>query len=111
MNITEEELAGGVTRVMLEGRLDIEGARALDAKMATLAAGRNFVIIDLERVSFIASMGLRSLVMPARTIKGSGGKIVLLKPNEMVEKVLKTSGIDTVIPIHKDLQSALAALQ
>ena len=31
--------------------------------------------------------------------------------DEMVEKVLKTSGIDTFIPIHHNLQSAIAALQ
>jgi hypothetical protein len=29
----------------------------------------------------------------------------------MVEKVLKTSGIDTMIPVHHDIESALAALQ
>jgi anti-anti-sigma regulatory factor len=49
-------------------------------------------------------------VAPARAIKGRGGKIVLFGPNESVEKVLKSSGIDTLIPIHHELQSALAAL-
>jgi hypothetical protein len=29
----------------------------------------------------------------------------------MVEKVLKTSGTDTLIPVHHELQSALDALQ
>jgi hypothetical protein len=29
----------------------------------------------------------------------------------MVEKVLKTSGVDTMIPIHHDFQAAVAALQ
>jgi anti-anti-sigma factor len=111
MNITEEELAGGVTKVTLDGRLDIEGAKALDARMGVIAVNHGAVIIDLQRVSFIASMGLRSLVIPARTIKGRGGKVVILGPSELVERVLKTSGIDTVIPIHKDLGSALAALQ
>jgi anti-anti-sigma factor len=109
MIIAEEELTGGVVKVALDGRLDIEGAKALDAKMSAIAENRNAVIIDLERVSFIASMGLRSLVLPARSIKGRGGKVVLLRPSEMVEKVLKTSGIDSVIPIHKDLESAIAA--
>lgn len=32
-------------------------------------------------------------------------------PNETVEKVLTTGGIDTLIPVHYDLQAALAALQ
>ena len=111
MIIAEEELDGGIIRLDLDGRLDIEGAKALDSKMSVIAASRKAVIVDLRRVSFLASMGLRSLVLPARTIKGRGGKVVLVGPNELVEKVLKTSGIDTVIPIHKELQSALTALQ
>jgi anti-anti-sigma factor len=56
-------------------------------------------------------MGLRALMTPARAIKGRGGKIVLFGPNEMVEKVLKTSGVDSLIPVHHELQAAMAALQ
>ena len=44
-------------------------------------------------------------------IKNKGGKVVLYAPSEMVEKVLKTSGIDSIIPIHHDLNNAVAALQ
>jgi anti-anti-sigma factor len=42
--------------------------------------------MDLRQVSFLGSMGLRSLVSPARAIKSLGGKMVLFGPNEMVEK-------------------------
>jgi anti-anti-sigma factor len=56
-------------------------------------------------------MGLRALVIPARAVMGRGGKIVIFGPNELVEKVLKTSGVNTLIPIHHELQSAIAALQ
>jgi anti-anti-sigma factor len=111
VTIATEELEGGVLRVILDGRLDIEGATALDLRMNVIAGSRKLVIVDLKRVSFLGSLGLRSLVIPARTITKRGGKIILLGPNEMVEKVLKTSGIDTLLPIHHDLQSALAALQ
>ena len=67
--------------------------------------------MDLQNVSFLGSMGLRVLVAPARAIKVRGGKMVLFGPNESVAKVLQTSGIDTIIPVHYELQSALAALQ
>ena len=69
------------------------------------------VLVDLQKVSFLGSMGLRALVAPARAIKGRGGKMVLFGPNEAVEKVLKSSGIDTIIPVPHELQSAMAALQ
>ena len=111
MAISTEELAGGITRVILDGRLDIEGAAAVDLKMNVIAGSKKTVLLDLQKVSFIGSMGLRSLVMPARTIKSRGGKMVIFGPNELVEKVLMTSRVDTLIPIHHELESAMAALR
>ncbi|MFZ3201461.1 MAG: STAS domain-containing protein [Candidatus Acidiferrales bacterium] len=110
MAIVTEELSGGITKVILDGRLDIEGAAAVDLKMNVIAGSKKAVLVDLQQVSFLGSMGLRALLAPARAIKSRGGKIVLFGPNEMVEKVLKTSGIDTLIPVHHELESALAAL-
>jgi anti-anti-sigma factor len=111
MAIATEELPGGITKVILDGRLDIDGAAAVDLPMNVIAGSRKAVLIDLQLVSFLGSMGLRSLVLPARAIKSRGGKIVFFGPNEMVEKVLQASGIDTLFPVHHELQSALAALQ
>ena len=111
MAIAIEELTGGITKVILDGRLDIEGAAAVDLKMNVIAGSRKMVLVDLQQVSFLGSMGLRALVAPARGIKARGGKMVLFGPNESVEKVLKASGIDTMIPVHHELQSAMAVLQ
>jgi len=111
MPISTEELTGGITRVILEGRLDIEGAAAVDLEMNVIAGTKTSVLVDLQKVSFLGSMGLRALMTPARAIKSRGGKVVLFGPNEMVEKVLKTSGVDVLIPVHHELHSALAALQ
>ena len=111
MQLSMEELAGGITKVVLDGRLDIEGAQAIDLKMNVIAGSKKAVLVDLQKVSFIGSMGLRALVAPARAIKGRGGKMVLFGPTELVESVLKSSSIDAMIPIHHQLQEAVAALQ
>ena len=111
MSIAIEELEGGITRVIVDGRLDIEGAAAVDMRMNIIAGMKKAVLVDMTHVSFLGSMGLRALVSPARAIKGRGGKIVIFGPTELVEKVLKSSGVDTMIPIHHVLQNALAALQ
>jgi anti-sigma B factor antagonist len=109
--ITIEELAGGITKVILEGRLDIEHSPAVDSRMKVIAGRDTLVLVDLQNVSFLGSMGLRALVAPALVLKGRGGKMVLFGPNELVAKILKVSGIETMIPVHYELQSALAALQ
>ena len=111
MQMSVEELAGGVTKVVLEGRLDIAGAQEIDLKMNVIAGSKKAVLVDMQKVSFMGSMGLRALVAPAQAIKGRGGKMVLFAPTELVEKVLKASAIDAIIPIHHEFQSALAVLQ
>ena len=111
MAFATEELENGITRVILDGRLDIEGAAAIDMRMNVIAGTKSAVLVDMEKVLFLGSMGLRALVAPARAIKGRGGKIVIFGPNELVEKVLKMSGVDTMIPIHHEFQNAVAALQ
>jgi len=110
VGITTEELPEGITKVVLDGSLDIAGAAAIDLRMNLIGGASKAVLIDLRDVSFIGSMGLRALVAPARAVLSRKGKMVIYGPNELVEKVLKTSGIDTMIPIHHDYQTALAAL-
>jgi anti-sigma B factor antagonist len=111
MQISTEEMDGGITKVALDGRLDIAGAALVDLKMNVVAGNAKKLLIDLQKVSFLGSMGLRSIVLPARSVLGRGGKVVLFAPTEMVESVIKTSGIDSLLPLHHDLNAAIAALQ
>ena len=111
MQISTEELAEGITKIALDGRLDIAGAAAVDLKMNLIAGSAKKLLIDLQNVSFLGSMGLRSIVLPARAVHSRGGKVVLFAPTEMVESVLKTSGIDSLLPVHHDLAEAIAALK
>jgi len=104
------ELDNQITKVVLAGRMDIEGAAAVDTKFSVVSGSRKKVIVDLSDVSFMASIGIRTLVMGAKAITNKGGKIVLLNPQPNVGKVLETTGITTVIPIVQDLPSAIAAV-
>lgn len=111
MQLSTQDMDGGVTRVELDGRMDIAGAAAVDMKMNLIAGSAKKLLIDLQKVTFLGSMGLRSIVIPARAVRGKGGKVVLFAPPEMVEAVLKASNIDSLLPIHHDLAAALAALE
>jgi anti-anti-sigma factor len=110
MTISTESMDGGIVRVLLNGRLDIEGAAVVDLRMNVLAGSSKFMLIDLTDVSFIGSMGIRSLVLPAKAVHRRGGKVALFGPVPMVEEVLKSASIDEIIPIFHDLDSAVAAL-
>jgi anti-anti-sigma factor len=110
MEMTVEELEGGVTLAALHGRLDVAGAGQIELKFNAIAGARKALIIDLSGVGFIASMGMRLLLIAGRTVVAKGGKMALLAPTPEVEMVLRTARLDGVIPICKERAAAIAAV-
>jgi len=110
MEMTIETIADGITKVNLTGRFDILAAQQIDLQFNVVAGSHRKVIVDLEQVPFLASMGIRTLLIGAKTVKLKGGRMALLKPSLDVEKVLIASGTDTIVPILHDLDSAITAV-
>ncbi len=52
MQISTEELDGGITKVALDGRMDIQGAAAVDMKMNLVAGSSKKLLIDLRKGLF-----------------------------------------------------------
>ena len=102
--------AGSTATVVLDGKLDIAGADAVASPLAKLADEKLGLIVDLSRVSFLASVGIRHLVAAAKTLTRRGGRLVLLKPNDMVEDILITVGMNSLIPIARSEREAQAVL-
>ena len=111
MEMHAEKLDGDITRVGLAGRMDYAGATEIDERFMELARREKFLLVDLSKVSFLASMGIRTLITAAKALKERGGRMILFSPELMVAKVLKTSGTDMLIPVYYDLPLARGALQ
>lgn len=110
MNLEVEDLADGATAARLNGRMDIEGAQAVDAKFNVLSSTKNKLVIDMSGVTFIASMGLRTLMMCARSMASKGAKMAIAGAQPNVMKVLETSGMTQIVPVTESVDDALAAL-
>jgi len=110
MPIFIEDLANGITKVVLTGRIDIAGSAEIDMPMSIIGGSRQAVIVDLSGVNFIASLGLRSIVLAGKTVMRRGGTMVLLAPQPAVEEVITTSGIDELFVISRDEAAAIAAV-
>lgn len=108
MDISFEQLPSGVALIRLKGRLDIMGAMKIDVQFAAVTAANRAVVVDLGEVEFLASMGLRTLIMGAKSMRGKAGRMVLYRPVPLVEEVLVTSGTTTLIPLAHDLAEAEA---
>jgi anti-anti-sigma factor len=106
MEWTVVDLENGLTRLVVSGRMDIEGSLAVDPVFAQVAEEKTKVVADISNLTFLASLGLRTLVRSCKTLAAKGGNLVLLGAQPGVEKVLKTSGVNTIIPVVADMSEA-----
>ena len=104
--MTTENLANNVVRSILAGKLDLAGAQKIDLKFSAIAGNSKRLLVDLEQVSFLASMGIRTLVIGSKAVQSKGGKVAFFKPSADVAQVLTAAGIDSIIPVFQDLDAA-----
>jgi anti-sigma B factor antagonist len=110
MDMSVDDLAGGITRVALRGRFDTTGAVVVELPFNKLVTEKRKIIVDLSAVNFLASYGIRVLLVGAKIVNGKDGNLVIVCPDNNVAKVLKTAGMDALIPIHQTEAAAMAAL-
>lgn len=112
MDIRFETLpAYGVTLITLTGRMDVAGAAGIDVRFTALTSANRAVVVDMGGVEFMASMGLRTLIMAAKSVASKRGRMVLYRPTPMVREVIVTSGVETLLPMTDDLADAEARVR
>jgi anti-anti-sigma factor len=110
MPVDSTFLEGDILKIVLDGRLDLEGTQAIDLKFAALTATKlAAILVDMTKVGFLASIGIRTLLTAAKLASNRGGKLFLVNPQPSVRDVLNRSGVSSRIAVHPDLESALEA--
>lgn len=102
MEFTIVECNESLARVAVSGRLDVMRAAALEVELNRLSARRLPVVMDLSGVEFIASLAIGQVTVFIRGLAKWGCPVVLLAPGPVVEKSLRTVGLDQLAPIVHD---------
>lgn len=101
----------GITVFVLEGRVDSAGASEMDdALQAAVANGEHKMILDMSRVSYINSAGLRTLADILTQNRAHQGDLRLVALNTKVERVFKIIGFDKFFETYGSLDAAKAGL-
>jgi len=112
MELQYSELDNGIRLIKLYGVLDLLGVGLVERKLAEHSAGAQpWIILDLSGVTFIASIGIRLIVITAKSVSGHGGKLVLLNPIPGVKDILELTGITQEIPVYMNPDEAKSALK
>ena len=111
MNISTRHV-DGVVVVDMDGRLDSQTAGYGNDEMVRIVKDDNKnVLINLEKLEFITSAGLRVLLLAAKLLQTSGGKLKLCAANQFVKDVLETSGFTSLISLHATESEAIGTFK
>jgi anti-anti-sigma factor len=101
----------GISQVALIGRLDINGLHEVDIKFHGQTAARaQPAIVDLNKLEYIASLGMGMLISCAQSLRRKGHTMVLAGAQGDVDTALRTAGIDQAIPMVADVDAAATLL-
>jgi anti-sigma B factor antagonist len=93
------------------GELDVSTAPDLRARaLQLIAEGRPDLVADLSGVTFCDSSGLNALIGIWRCAREAGGSLALAAIPDRLGRLLRTTGMDTVLAAHPTADAALAAL-
>jgi anti-anti-sigma factor len=87
---------GDAGEVVMAGRLD---ATHCDAALRFLDGLAQPRVIDLARLEYIASAGLRVFLITQKRVKGLGGGIKLINVNQQIYDIFRYAGFDRIIDI------------
>ena len=97
------EFEAGTGRLIVIGELDISTTPQLEeAAHATIARGVRDLTIDLRKLGFMDSSGLRLLVILNERAGNEGWILRLLKPADPVLTILVLTGADKNLPFVED---------
>jgi len=111
MDIAVEDLSAELIKVALRGRFDTTGAVLVELPFNKIVSEHRKIIVDLSAVTFLSSYAMRLLLVGAKIVTGKGGKLAILCADSNVLNVLKTAGLDVLIPIHRTESGARTALE
>jgi anti-anti-sigma factor len=105
------EASDALTHLAVSGRLDVAGVNAVELQFTTQAtARRKNTLVDLSELEFIASLGMGMLVGTAKALHAHNLRLVIVAPRQLVERALRASSLDEVMPIAKDRDEAMGLL-
>lgn len=110
IDLTEND-SDGVLVAELAGRLDMAAAGDAESRLTKLISRGKPVLLDLSRLSYASSAGLRVLLVCAKAAKAAGLRFGLAAPQEAVKEILEMSGFPSIMGLHPTRAEGVAALK
>ena len=107
MNINEE-VRGNVCIISLDGRLDNESTQGFQERISSIIdGGQSRIVLDLGKLEYISSVGLRAFLLASKKLKPLNGKLVLAQLQDHIKEVLDIAGFSSLFPSYPTVDEAV----
>lgn len=86
--------------ISIEGRLDTSTAPELEAAIDGAIAGVSELILDMEKLDYVSSAGLR-VILKAQKLMNKQGSMLIRKVNDTIMEVFDITGFVDILTIEK----------
>ena len=96
--LINKELKGTELTIALEGRLDTTTAPQLESELNETIDKLTKLVIDMEKLSYISSAGLRVL-LKAQKIMNKQGSMLIKNVNQEIKDIFEVTGFNEILNI------------
>ena len=97
MTITKQQTDDALV-IALEGRLDTTTSPELEKELKESLPGVSQLTLDLEKLEYISSAGLRVLLAAQKTMSAQG-TMKLIHVNEIIMEIFEITGFSDILTI------------
>ena len=99
--VIEERQGADCLILIIEGRIDANIADEFTERITDACGKSSYVKLDLTKVPYFSSAGLRGLIMGKKIESLKHGKIELYGVNDVLLKILQDTGLDQSLTIYR----------
>ncbi len=93
--------------ISIEGRLDAASTTSIQSPILQAASDGHHVLLDMSRVGFLSSAGLRMLLLLYRRVRENQRSMVLMGLTEEVHAIMDITGFLSLFTIAENREQGL----
>jgi anti-sigma B factor antagonist len=106
----DKRIQGDVTVVTLDGTLDSSTAQAVQADLDQILPDDGKILLDLGKISYMSSAGLRVLLVAYRRAQATGARIALARLPADIREVMTATGFLDFFGVSDTVEEGVEAL-
>ncbi len=108
----EKEKKDGIQLIHIEESVDASQADVLTKELeGIISESNNKLVMDLAKVPYISSAGLRSILAALKLARTGGGDVRIAAANKDVTKIMEIAGMTSLVRTFGSVEDAIKSFE